>query len=71
MKLRNFMCEEERKRTADRGHDYRCQNEHCPLEGAEHRVENKKNPQNRDRNDDRHALIGAFLGFRIRRPTQR
>ena len=64
------MREEERQRAADGGHDDRNQNQHGPLVGAEHGVENQEDGQHRDGNDEGHALVGALLAFVFAGPLQ-
>ena len=62
--------EEQRQRAADGGHDDGDQNEHGPLGGAEHGVEDEEDGQHGDGNDDGHALVGALLAFVFAGPLE-
>ena len=59
-----------RQRAADGGHDDGDQNEHGPLEGAEHGVEDEEDGQHGDGNDDGHALVGALLALVFAGPLE-
>ena len=64
------MGDEQGKRTAHGGHDDRDQDEHGPLEGTEHGVQDEKDNKNGDWNDYVHALVGALLTLVLTGPLE-
>ena len=55
--------EEEGERAADGGHEDRAHDEQGPLERAEHDVEDEEDANQRDRNDNCQAGVGALLAL--------
>ncbi len=55
--------EQEREQSPNGRHSDVCQNEHRPLERAEHRIENAEDEKDGQRYDDKQPRFGTLLAF--------
>ena len=68
--LKCVPVEVQRQQAADGRHRHVDQDQRRPFERTEHGVENQEDHQQRERNNDREALVGALLRSHTRPPSQ-